>query len=209
MTQKPQREVKSCNRAGWRANFSQTAECSLTRRSIVAGLGAGAAAAMLPVRSSPLEAATGPMLLQQVPGMPAAPSFLLPDIDGATRTLSEFEGRVVIANFWATWCPPCRAEIPSMQRSWEKLEPRGAQMLALHVGGDADQIWAFLAEFNVTFPVLIDHSGAVARMWQTIGLPTTYVVDPQGRKNLRAIGERTWDHPDILAQILALMVTVP
>lgn len=185
--------------------------CGPTRRSVVTWLGSGALTAIVPGGFSPraATAADGAMLLQTVPGMPAAPAFSLSDIDGDTRTLDEFKGRVVVANFWATWCPPCRAEIPSMQRAWETLKPQGAQMLALHVGGDADQIWAFLAEFNVTFPVLIDRSGAVARAWQTIGLPTTYVVDPSGRKSLRAIGERAWDHPDIVAQILALKEPSP
>lgn len=144
------------------------------------------------------------MLLQKVPGRPIAPAFSLNDIDGQTRSLDDFKGRVLVANFWATWCPPCRAEIPSMQRAWEVLEPHGAHMVALHVGGEADQIWAFLAEFNVTFPVLIDRSGSVSRAWQTVGLPTTYVVDGAGRKALRAIGERAWDHPDIVEQIVAL-----
>ena len=91
-----------------------------------------------------------------------------------------------------------------MQRAWEKLDGKGAVMLAFHVGGDADRIWAFLAEFNVTFPVLIDASGKVAQTWQTIGLPTTYVVDGSGRKALRAIGERAWDDAAIIEQILAV-----
>lgn len=149
------------------------------------------------------------MLLQKVPDAPAAPDFALPDLDGRTRTLKEFAGRIVIANFWATWCPPCRAEIPSMQRAWEKLEAEGAHVLALHVGGDPDQIWSFLAEFNVTFPILLDRSGTVSRAWQTVGLPTTYVVDVAGRKALRAIGERAWDDPTIISQILALKDAKP
>lgn len=175
-----------------------------TRRTLLKGLGAAAAGAVLDGRPAKLLAGSAPMLLQKVPGRPIAPAFSLNDIDGQTRSLDDFKGRVLVANFWATWCPPCRAEIPSMQRAWDVLEPHGAHMVALHVGGEADQIWAFLAEFNVTFPVLIDRSGSVSRAWQTVGLPTTYVVDGAGRKALRAIGERAWDHPDIVEQIVAL-----
>jgi hypothetical protein len=97
-----------------------------------------------------------------------------------------------------------REEIPSMERAWVKLAEGGVGMLAVHVGGDSDTTWSFLNEFNVTFPVLIDKSSNVSKAWQTIGLPTTYIADGEGRKALRAIGGRQWDHPDLLASILAL-----
>lgn len=133
-----------------------------------------------------------------------APDFTLKSAAGANLRLGELRGRVVLVNFWATWCPPCRAEIPSMERAWAKLKEGGVAMLAVHVGGDSDKIWGFLADFNVTFPVLIDKSSKVSKEWQTIGLPTTYVADGQGRKALRAIGGREWDQPDLIASILAL-----
>lgn len=92
-----------------------------------------------------------------------------------------------------------------MELAWAQLKDRNVLMLAVHVGGKPDTIWEFLAEFNVTFPVLIDKSSAVAKAWTTIGLPTTYIADGQGRKALRAIGGREWDHPDLIASILALL----
>ena len=92
-------------------------------------------------------------LLHPVPGTPLARDFELPDLDGNKLKLSDFKGHVVIVNFWATWCPPCRAEIPSMQRAWNVLKNHNVVLLAIHVGGNEDKIWSFLTDFNVDFPV--------------------------------------------------------
>lgn len=172
----------------------------VSRRSILLG-GLALVAAPTLQRAAFAEQA---MLLQRVPGSPPAPDFELPDLDGRSVRFSDFKGSVVLINFWATWCPPCRAEIPSMERAWAKLKDGDVAMLAVHVGGDTDKIWAFLADFSVTFPVLIDKSSNVSKQWQTIGLPTTYVADAQGRKALRAIGGREWDHPDLVASVLSV-----
>ncbi len=173
---------------------------SVSRRCVLFGGLADVAAAGLPRTAF----AEPTMLLQRVPGTPPAPDFELPDLDGKTVRFSDLKGSVVLVNFWATWCPPCRAEIPSMERAWARLKDGGVVLLAVHVGGDTDKIWAFLADFNVTFPVLIDKSSKVSMEWQTIGLPTTYVADAQGRKALRAIGGREWDHPDLVASVLSV-----
>ncbi len=152
--------------------------------------------------SAPVIAA--PQLLQEVSGRPMAPDFSLPDLDGKKTSLSDFKGKIVIVNFWATWCPPCREEIPSMQRAWNILKDKDVMMLAVHIGGNEDKIWTFLNDFNVDFPVLIDARSKVSRKWRTRGLPTTYIVDPQGRKTLRAIGGREWDDPALIRHILSL-----
>ncbi|MBU1211552.1 MAG: TlpA family protein disulfide reductase [Alphaproteobacteria bacterium] len=172
----------------------------ISRRALLAGAGASLALHA----AIPTALAASPMLMQAIAGKPLAPDFTLPDLDGNAVRFASHKGQVVLVNFWATWCPPCRAEIPSMERAWQKLEDAGVAMLAIHVGGGGDRIWEFLAEFNVTFPVLIDRSSAVSKAWQTIGLPTTFIADAEGRKVFRAIGGREWDHPDLIANILAV-----
>jgi peroxiredoxin len=145
--------------------------------------------------------------LQRIESGAAAPDFMLSDLDGNAVRFSAFKGKVAIVNFWATWCPPCRQEIPSMERAWKQLKDKDVVLLAVHVGGDMEKIWAFANEFNITFPVLVDKSSKVSRDWQTVGLPTTFVTDPEGRKALRAVGDREWDNPAILAEILGLRKT--
>ena len=152
--------------------------------------------------ASPASAA--PQLLHPFPGTPMARDFELPDLDGEKRKLSDYRGKVVIVNFWATWCPPCRKEIPSMQRAWNTLKNRDVVMLAVHVGGNADKVWSFLNDFDVDFPVLMDKSSRVSRSWPMMGLPVTFIIDPKGRIALRAIGGREWDDKALIKQILSL-----
>lgn len=135
---------------------------------------------------------------------PLAPDFQLSDVDGNIHRLSDYRGRVVIVNFWATWCPPCRAEMPSMQRAWEKLQQEEIMMLAVNVGEDEDTIFQFTANYPVEFPLLMDLDSKIIEEWPVRGLPTTFVVDPQGRLAYRAIGGREWDKTELLEQVKAL-----
>ena len=143
--------------------------------------------------------------LTQLPDRPQAPDFVLADIDGNQYRLSDYRGQVVIINFWATWCPPCRAEMPSMQRAWQQLEKEGILMLGINVGEDEDTIFQFTANYPVEFPLLMDQDSRVINQWPVRGLPTTFVVSPAGKITYRAIGGREWDDPDLLAMVRALM----
>ena len=96
--------------------------------------------------------------LTRMPDTPPAPDFTLSDLDGHPHRLSDYLGQVVIINFWATWCPPCRAEMPSMQRAWEQLQEEGILMLGIDVGEDEDTIFLFTANYPVEFPLLLDRT---------------------------------------------------
>ncbi|NQV84209.1 MAG: TlpA family protein disulfide reductase [Rhodospirillales bacterium] len=133
-----------------------------------------------------------------------APDFALENLDGDIVKISDFRGKVVIVNFWATWCPPCRFEIPSMQRAWNIVSKEGIVMLAIHVGGNPDRVMQFAADFDVDFPVLMDQKSDVIKQWPVRGLPTTVIVDPKGSMVLQAIGSREWDDKALLDQIRAL-----
>jgi peroxiredoxin len=142
--------------------------------------------------------------LAPVPGRPAAPDFTLPDTTGTLHRLSDYRGRTVIINFWATWCPPCREEIPSMNRAWRALRDAGVAMLAINVGEDEDTVFVFTADYPVDFPLLLDRSGEVIRQWPVKGLPTSYVIAPDGSLAYRAIGGRVWDDQGLLETIRQL-----
>ena len=136
-------------------------------------------------------------------GIPA-PDFTLPDTEGNRHRLSDYRGRPVIINFWTTWCPPCREEIPSMNRAWHILKQEGIAMLAINMGEDEDTIFVFNADYPADFPILMDQAGEVIADWPVKGLPTTYVVAPDGSLAYRAIGSREWDDEALLDRVRAL-----
>ena len=133
-----------------------------------------------------------------------APEFTLKDMDGETHKLSDYRGKTLIINFWATWCPPCRAELPSMNRAWEKVKDDNIVMLAINVGEDEDTIFSFLGDNPIDFTVLLDASGEMIKTWPVRGLPTTFVLDSEGRLVYQAIGGREWDSDSLLEKVRAL-----
>lgn len=142
--------------------------------------------------------------LNPVSGTPPAPDFTLTDREGNRHRLADYRGKVVIVNFWSVWCRPCRKEMPSMQRAWQQLQDRGVMMVALNYGDTPENVAAFFSNLHVDFPVLLGGDQAMVDNWDVKGLPTTYVVDPQGRLAYKLVGEREWDDPSILDKVLAL-----
>ena len=137
-------------------------------------------------------------MLHPVPERPPAPDFELSDIDGQMHRLSDYRGQVVIVNFWATWCPPCREEMPSMQRVWGTLQKEDVVILAVDVGENEDIVFTFTADYPMDFPLLLDRDSSVIQAWPVRGLPTTFVIDTQGRIAYRAVGSRDWESAEIL-----------
>ena len=142
--------------------------------------------------------------LAPVSGKILAPEFTLQDTRGELHHLSDYRGKPVIVNFWATWCPPCREELPSMNRAWHTLEEEGVAMLAINMGEDEDTIFIFSADYPTDFPILMDRTGEVIEQWPVKGLPTTFVIAPDGTIAYRAIGSREWDAKELLDSVRAL-----
>jgi len=143
--------------------------------------------------------------LPELPRPIVAPNFELADLDGGLHKLTDYRGKVVVLNFWATWCPPCRYEMPSMQRGWEAAEADGIVFLGVNVGEDADTVFMFLADYSVEFPLLLDKDATVIKEYQVVGLPTTFIIDPQGRITHRVIGSREWDDAALLHALRGLL----
>ncbi len=134
-----------------------------------------------------------------------APALILADMDGKMHDLADLKGKLVVINFWATWCPPCRREMPSLERLKQRLQSRGLAVLAVDVGEDADTVFAFTGQLEPapTFPLLLDRDSQAMQRWKVKGLPTTFVIDQQGRVIFRAIGGREFDNPAMIAALLA------
>ncbi len=135
-----------------------------------------------------------------------APDFAVPDLSGQAVRLSAHRGQVVLVNLWATWCPPCREEMPSMERLYRELKDRGFVLLAVSQDEDgAAAVKPFVEQMNVTFPVLVDPQGEVGRKYGVWGYPESFLLDREGRVVERVIGPRDWASENQIAQIEALL----
>lgn len=125
-----------------------------------------------------------------------APNFSLKSIDGKTYDLSKLTGKVVLVNFWATWCKPCIVEMPSMQKIYSKYADKNLQLLAISIDNDTKLINKFLdndIQQKLRFPILFDEGKKVSSMYGTFQVPETYVIDKTGRIIDKAIGIKDWD----------------
>ncbi len=143
------------------------------------------------------------MCCESASGM--APPFHLQDLQGRYHHLQDYRGRVVIVSFWASWCGPCREELPSMNRAWSVLQPQGVAMLAVNLGEDPEAVSAFLTDYPIGFPVLLDRRGHFAQRWRVQGLPTSFVLSARGEIVYRVVGGQAWDDETLLRQVQALL----
>lgn len=124
----------------------------------------------------------------------AAPGFELPRLDGAAPiSLAQLRGRVVLVNFWATWCKPCEQEMPAMQRLYESLAGTDFELLAVSVDQSADDVKAFRDRLALSFPILLDPAKRVSSEYQSYRYPESYLIDRDGRILSRYVGPRDWD----------------
>jgi len=134
-----------------------------------------------------------------------APPLALPDLAGVAVDLATRRGRVALVNFWATWCPPCVEEIPSLNRLHERLAPLGFEVLAVDVGETAEQVQEFLRERPVEFPVLLDAAGETFKRWKAYAFPTSLLLDRQHRVRYAVYGALAWDSPEVIEVVSGLL----
>jgi thiol-disulfide isomerase/thioredoxin len=122
-----------------------------------------------------------------------APDFTLPALSGDTIRLTAFQGKVVLLNFWATWCIPCRTEMPTLEALHQRYKDAGLAVLTVNMDTlSTASVEAFVQEVAVTFPIGLDPSWSTARVYGVLGLPTTYLIDRKGNVVVREVGERDW-----------------
>ena len=143
-------------------------------------------------------------LLMPVKVKPPALDFMLDDLNGKTWRLKDLRGKVVVINFWATSCPVCRVEMPTLQEFWRRMKKVDVQVLTIHVGGTEKEVRDFVREHKLTLPVLHDEFKRVARAWGVFQLPITFVLDTNGKLAYVAFGGRNWLNPEIANMIMAL-----
>ncbi|MFM1846830.1 MAG: hypothetical protein RL417_304, partial [Pseudomonadota bacterium] len=148
-----------------------------------------------------------------------APDFSLPTISGGgseTLKLSDLKGRVVLVNFWASWCSPCIAELPAMERLYSRLKDRGFVILGVGVDDQPESLGEFQRKYGLTFPLVVDAAGEVKSRYKLNGVPESFVIDRAGKlvmipdpedgvPTVRIIGPREWDSPDAIARIESLL----
>jgi len=168
--------------------------------SVISLLSVAPAAAQLPLPELSHE-------LTRLPTPIDAPAFQLEDMDGEKYSLESYRGKVVILNFWATWCPPCRREIPSMEALRQAFKDEAFAILAINEWETEDHVFAFMGQLPVEpgFPILFDLDSEVAQSFGVKGLPTTLLLDTQGKIVYRAVGGRDFDHPEVKKIIRELL----
>jgi len=135
----------------------------------------------------------------------ATPPLKLKDLQGNTHALTDYRGRVVMVQFWATYCAPCIKEMPSMQRMQAKLAGEPFKILAVNMGESEAEVRAFLRRVNVDFTILMDAEGEALAAWKVFVAPSTFILDPQGRIRYTLQGGAEWDAPEHVEKITALM----
>jgi peroxiredoxin len=137
-------------------------------------------------------------------GPDKAADFVLPDPAGKNVMLSAYRGKVVLLNFWASWCPPCRAEMPSLQKLHDLLKDKKFVLLAAAEDQDTKQAVSFVRSNQYSFTVLLDPQGRAAQLYGVAAYPTTYVIDKKGRIRHRVVGSTDWAEAKTIKELKQL-----
>lgn len=135
-----------------------------------------------------------------------APQLRFQNLDQEIVDIDNLKGKVVVVNFWATWCPPCRREMGSLETLYQATKDKNVEILAVNIGEDMDTVFSFLGRVEPmpSFQMLFDYEAVSMNSWDVKGLPTTYIIKPDGTFAYKAIGGREFDHPDILEKVTQL-----
>jgi peroxiredoxin len=140
-----------------------------------------------------------------VPHIAPPVDISLKDINGQQVIVSEFEGKIVFLNFWTTWCPECRIEMPSMEKLHGKLKGKDFAMIAIDLQESLSRVKTFLKKYPVTFTILLDTKGEIAQQFGIRAIPTTYIIDKNGGIIGKALGSRHWDSKESITLFEHLM----
>jgi peroxiredoxin len=134
-----------------------------------------------------------------------APDFSASLLNGTRVRLNSFTGKAVFLNFWATWCPPCREEMPSMEALYQRFLDRDIEFLAVDIQEDRNTVSAFMRKFELTFPALLDGTGRISNQYGIRSIPTTFIIDRDGNIIASVIGGRDWNTPEVVAALELLL----
>jgi cytochrome c biogenesis protein CcmG, thiol:disulfide interchange protein DsbE len=168
------------------------------KRRILSYLGLGAAATLITIFSVPSFRAGETSVAGRT-----APAFSF-TLDGKPANLDAFRGKIVVLNFWATWCPPCVAETASLEHMYAQLEPLGVTVLGVSVDDDDAAYRKFLTDHHITFPTYRDADSKIPLSYGTAMYPETYIIGRNGKIERKLIGEQAWDSPHMLAYFRAI-----
>jgi peroxiredoxin len=142
-----------------------------------------------------------PLLREKAP----VTDFSLKLVDGRTVTLDALKGKVVFLNFWATWCPPCREEMPSMEILYRRFRDQGLELIAVDIMESSKAVSAFLSDNDLSFPAALDANGRVSNRYGIQAIPATFIIDRDGKIILYTVGGRNWNTPAIIAAFEELL----
>ncbi len=135
----------------------------------------------------------------------AVPSFVLMDLKGKEKQLQSYKDKLILVNFWASWCGPCNEEAPSMEEMYKKLHEKGLVIVGISIDHHVSQVKKFVQQYSITFPVLLDTSESVASSYGITGVPETFILNSNYQLIKHVIGPIDWSSPDVTSYLAGLI----